>query len=340
MSTAPAPPHDRLRHAWLAVVAAVVLGALAAELATDRVEDDTLPPVDAGPFRGEPESGFRAVGAGPLPAGFLQASTGIMAALEGWRAQPFSADVSVAWRASDPDGRWGWYDATGDQLVVVDPPDPTLGPMTLVHELHHALQDQQHDLASFRPVDPTSDAGLARLALVEGEAMLAGAELLGVGLALHDGLPTQRALGDEQLEVLFLYMDGARFVQHLREAGGWRTVDAAWRHPPDNTGAILDPRWYRAGGVATAPAELGGGARVGALGLMKWLAAAPGTRADARELAAAWRGDARRGDGAEAVWVLLLADAEAAATLGMAVGDRAAVAVEGARVTLRGADLP
>jgi hypothetical protein len=161
----PALPRETLRHAWIPLVAAMALGAVVAELMSGRVDADpvrTLPPIDVGPFTGEPASGHHAVGAGPLPAGFLQGSTGIMAALEGWRGHAFSADVRITWRDQDPDGRWGWYDSERDELVVVDPPDPSLGPMTLVHQLHHALQDQTFDLAALHPDDPTSDAGLAR----------------------------------------------------------------------------------------------------------------------------------------------------------------------------------
>lgn len=337
-----AVPRETLRNAWLALVAAMVLGAVVAEVLSGRVTDGeagTLPPVDVGPFTGEPESGHHAVGSGPLPAGFLQGSTGIMAALEGWRGRAFTADVTITWRAMDAQGRWGWYDAERDTLVVVEPPDPSLGPMTLVHELQHALQDQHFDLAAMHPADPGSDAGLARLALIEGEAMLAGSELLGIGLDLHGGLPATRDLSDEQMEVLFLYMDGARFVESLRSAGGWQRVDAAWARPPTCTAAILDPLWYRAGGLPTEPDALGGGDRAGAFALMKWLAAAPAVRGEARELARVWRGDARRTEGPDEVWVVELLDADAAGRLAAAseavLPDGGSAEVAGPRVTLR-----
>ena len=82
----------------------------------------------------------------------------------------------------------GFYDVHRKVLAVVDRPGGLLGKDAairlgadmarkmedglLVHELTHAIQDQHFDLERFDDPDPLSDGGVARLALVEGDASL------------------------------------------------------------------------------------------------------------------------------------------------------------------------
>jgi hypothetical protein len=75
----------------------------------------------------------------------------------------------------------GFYDTDQKSLVLVTPPAGAALPtekakreedMTLVHELTHALQDQNFDLHRFGERGMLSDAGAAELALVEGDATL------------------------------------------------------------------------------------------------------------------------------------------------------------------------
>ena len=63
-----------------------------------------------------------------------------------------------------------YYDPEDKALVLFDP----TAKGTIVHELVHALQDQTFDLYA-SSVDGTSDAQLARAAVVEGDATLCGA---------------------------------------------------------------------------------------------------------------------------------------------------------------------
>src|ERR1700688_3627145 len=82
----------------------------------------------------------------------------------------------------------GFYDPHRKSLAVVDRPGGLLGSEAgaqlgaemahqmedglLVHELTHAIQDQHFDLDRLSDSDPLSDGGVARLALVEGDATL------------------------------------------------------------------------------------------------------------------------------------------------------------------------
>jgi hypothetical protein len=82
----------------------------------------------------------------------------------------------------------GFYDPHRKVLAVVDRPGGLLGKAAfaqlgadtvrkmedglLVHELTHAIQDQHFDLDRLSDPDPLSDSGVARLALVEGDASL------------------------------------------------------------------------------------------------------------------------------------------------------------------------
>jgi hypothetical protein len=284
-----------LRDLWLLLLGALVMGALAAEL-LGAVEDvPASPPMSSptlGEWPGRPRGRTQAVGSGALPAGLLQAATGMMASLEDWRGAAFSENVLISVVGHDPAGRWGYYDAERHELRVVGDRGGVLGAMTVVHELSHALQDQHLALGA-RAVPPeASDAGMAWRALVEGEAMLAGAELTGVPLDGHGDLPSQRRLDDEAAVSLFLYMDGAAFVSALREAGGWEAVDAAWARPPRTTAEILAPARYLAAHEPVASVTLGPGERAGAFALWRLLSHTAEGRGEGRAIAAAWRGDA------------------------------------------------
>ena len=81
------------------------------------------------------------------------------------------------------EGVAGYYDPRSKRLRIVSGTTPdALSEMVLAHELTHALEDQRFGLAVSE--GETDDAALARLALVEGTAMLGHA---GVPPALHRG---------------------------------------------------------------------------------------------------------------------------------------------------------
>ena len=295
----------RSRDLWLPLLVAVILGALAADLVQDlgaTSQPHPLPPTSLGTWPGTPEEGVQAVGSGPIPAGLLPAATGMMAALEDWRDAAFEDDVRVSVIAHDPLGRWGFYDADTHELRVVGDSGGVIGAMTVVHELAHALQDQHLALGARTVPTDDADAALAWRAMVEGEAMLASAELTGVPMSAHGDLPSQRVLGDDAAESLFLYMDGSAFVAAVRDARGNAGLSEAWDAPPTATVQVLDPSVYLEG-VKLQPAEaLGPGDRAGAYALWRLLGHTSEGRREGRAIAKAWRGDTRNAE--TGTWVV------------------------------------
>jgi hypothetical protein len=141
--------------------------------------------------------------------------------------------------------------------------------MVLVHELTHALQDQNFDLAAFvKPGDPMSDEATARQALVEGDATLTMLDAL-VGIPIEevpgaeDVLATAMgasgpwmAEGSGELlaeappfireTLLFSYTQGNLFCISVRRKGGQKLLDHAFRgDPPRSSEQILHPeKWH------------------------------------------------------------------------------------------------
>ncbi len=151
----------------------------------------------------------------------------------------------------------GYYDTDADEMFVLsdgDRPDPA-AKHTLAHEIVHTLQDQTFDLDAFLPEDEENgDLARAKVALVEGDAVLAAAEYLRAHLTRSEirqvyssggggtGLSEiPRALREL---LVFPYREGARFVAAVRGDGGWESVDAAYSEPPLSTEHILHPDKY------------------------------------------------------------------------------------------------
>ena len=154
------------------------------------------------------------------------------------------------------EGVAGYYDPRSKRLRIVSGATPdALGEMILAHELTHALEDQRFGLALDEGA--TDDAALARLALVEGSAMLVmqqylirhiGAEqaLSGLlGSAMQTGPDLPQFLEDQ---LIFPYLSGLEFVSALQAKSGWKLVDLADRERlPESTEQILHPeKWIEA----------------------------------------------------------------------------------------------
>jgi hypothetical protein len=194
----------------------------------------------------------------------------------------------------------GFYDTKTKELVVAarDPNAP-LGPaaqVTVAHELDHALVDATIGLPEEQPRGP-SDAGLAALALVEGDAVLTQQRFLlssvppGQQLGLATDPETAQAMAEFQgfpfflrAQLEFPYSEGSAFVCSLYAQGGWAAVDAAYRARPTTTAQILFPQRYAAHEGAVDPRDPGTLAHgwkrartdtVGAADLL-WLFEAPG----------------------------------------------------------------
>jgi hypothetical protein len=201
----------------------------------------------------------------------------------------------------------GFYDTKTDELVVADTePTSPLGlsaQTTLAHELDHALVDAALGLPD-KQLEGPSDAALATLALVEGDAVLAQEQFALTAtppdqqLGLAGSVELEAALAQAQLEdfpyvlraeLTFPYTEGTMFVCSLYTQGGWRAVDNAYRELPTTTAQILFPERYAAREGAVDPRDpgaLGGPYRrthidtIGAVELM-WLFQAPGDNLDA-----------------------------------------------------------
>jgi len=186
----------------------------------------------------------------------------------------------------------GFYDPRTKRLVIAEsvPGAPSVGAGLLgfftgrdlvgeflvAHELTHALQDQHYHLPT-RPeplLDGHGDRELARHALLEGDATLAGfAYVLGRQLDQHTldvverqlhGVPGELAKKYPDLPELlraslaFQYDDGTTFVGQALAAGGWAAVDREHLDPPESTEQVLHPARYYAERDRPIAVTLGG----------------------------------------------------------------------------------
>jgi hypothetical protein len=218
----------------------------------------------------------------------------------------------------------GLYNPKDKTLYVVSR-SGGLGPTektTFAHEYTHALQDQNFGLAGLQLDAPgQGDQGMARLALVEGDATLlmtlwqidnlSQAELIQLlGESLDPAVtgPLEKMPAVLRESLLFSYTSGLTFTQRLHSSGGWAAVDAAFGKPPASTEQILHPEKYDSGEAPTIvdlpddlAARMGAGWSVGledTLGefqLKLWLANAAGgvatDQANTTKAAAGWGGD-------------------------------------------------
>ncbi|HZS33097.1 MAG TPA: hypothetical protein VFC42_06935 [Methylomirabilota bacterium] len=242
-----------------------------------------------------------------------------------------------------------YYDPVAKQMILANWLTPGLQSDALAHELVHALQDRTVGLEGFLAVVPgRSDAGLARQALVEGEAvalvlertlrrqgraLAAQADVEDLRRAIETsatGPVLARAPRFVRALLTFPYARGAGFVHALVRDRSWPALPAVYRDPPRSTAAILHPARYLAHrdapetlAVPDLGALLPAGSRalleddLGEFGLGEVLSRGADP-AGAAATAAAWRGDRYAlwdvpGSGAALVAVSAWAD-EAAAT--------------------------
>ena len=247
----------------------------------------------------------------------------------------------------------GFYDPRTKRLVVAEsvPGVPSVGAGLLgfltgrdlvseflvAHELTHALQDQHYHLPT-RPeplLDGHGDRELARHALLEGDATLAGfAYVLGRQLdrrtidmvvgQLH-GVPGELAKKYPDLPELlraslaFQYDDGTAFVGQALAAGGWAAVDRVHLDPPESTEQVLHPARYYTDRDRPIVVTLGGTDGLEAAGftriledtlgelLIRVLASSALPAERAAQVAEGWGGDRlralARGDDLVLVWL-------------------------------------
>lgn len=125
----------------------------------------------------------------------------------------------------------------------------------IVHELTHALQDQNFDLSTLPlELENNDDRVMAALSLVEGDATLAFTQyatrdgslslkdILAVATAGQKGLTEAPYVLRKNL--MFPYMEGVRFVTRLHTEGGWEAVNKAFKDLPQSTEQIIHPEKY------------------------------------------------------------------------------------------------
>lgn len=217
----------------------------------------------------------------------------------------------------------GFYDPHEKKLFVrggdaSTPPD--LMRIVLAHEIEHALQDQNFGIPDLAAL-PDDDVRLARMALLEGDAMAvmtayaaqragkpvketiaASAEAMlragTAGLAANAG-KLSKAPAVVREELLFPYAQGFALVAEAYRRGGFAMVDKLFANPPQSTHQVLHPDAYFAGEVPVPvpPPGLPPGAKLLARGRMGEL----GTRlalevcldpAVGRDFTPSWAGDA------------------------------------------------
>jgi hypothetical protein len=167
----------------------------------------------------------------------------------------------------------GLYDPDSQEFFIADWTTPADERTVMSHELTHALQDQHFHIDKWTDAaKPNDDGELARDAVIEGSAMAAmlDYELGGKGgiRDLGDFDPAM-LMGDVdsspelskapkviQDELLFPYLAGVRFTQHLLKAGnGWPDFYRVFAKPPVSTQQIMHPDLYLQG-VVPAKMEL------------------------------------------------------------------------------------
>jgi hypothetical protein len=250
----------------------------------------------------------------------------------------------------------GFYSDEEKRVVIVDhgyPADSARTNLLLIHELTHALQDADFDLANWPADAPpaTFDSSLAQRSVIEGEASFyeyrAAPAFLGIDTARADfDSVFQEHL--ERLEqrnfdsstptdgsfITFPYAYGAEQAYAAWHHGGPRGTDALWASPPLTTQAVmanvLGVNEPQAAGVELAPLDFSVDGldkdlalttvdTQGAWGLA--IALERATEEEHDELATSWRGDrlsaVQTTAGAVlALWQIELDGAESASKVG------------------------
>jgi predicted Zn-dependent peptidase len=246
---------------------------------------------------------------GAAAPAFVSEASAIMAELEAWRGRDFTQDLVVEFilKGDAPDEKLnGWYEPDTKRLVVIENDNAAMGRGTMLHEMFHALQDQNFDLLNLdqKAFDggTPEDSFRALRALIEGEAMFAVSELMDYDFEQHTALPETGELDAARFEKIFHYGAGLRFVRFLRDTGGWELVNEVYSAPPRFTTQIMHPDRFLAGVRPRDLSEMDApicdcgaddhAARVlGEFGLALFLARDPATRARSAALAGRLDGD-------------------------------------------------
>lgn len=159
-----------------------------------------------------------------------------------------------------------FYDFKARRLYVLEPVTEGLGGELLIHELGHALADQRFGLAKFLKAARDDDGALARMAVMEGQAMwlmgehaagLAGtslrrspellARMMEAGSAGDDSFPVMKSVPLYLKEsLLFPYSQGLRFQAAVCQKYE-DCMSRVFREPPASSAQVMHPELYFAG---------------------------------------------------------------------------------------------
>jgi hypothetical protein len=157
----------------------------------------------------------------------------------------------------------GYYEPADGTMYMAADLEDELASATLAHELDHALQDQYWDLKTrSKYTAGRSDAATAQQCVAEGDAMAVMIDVM-----FRDRGVTSTVLPDDQIDAETLlgldptaagstsphflraslvapYVEGLRFINARRRAGGWAAVNASWDRAPATTEQVLHPdKW-------------------------------------------------------------------------------------------------
>ena len=160
----------------------------------------------------------------------------------------------------------GLYDAQRKEFFIASWISPADQKPVMAHELTHALDDQYFHLDKWeKAAHSNDDASLARDAVIEGSAVAAMMDYTLADLhtsvrELPDVAPfIESSVADEmdkdpnlakappfvRDELLFPYLEGAKFTQRvLKATGSWADFQKVFKDPPLSTQQILHPDLY------------------------------------------------------------------------------------------------
>ena len=162
---------------------------------------------------------------------------------------------------------WALYDFKRRQLYLADWAPEDVLEFAMVHELVHALDDQNFNLLKFVKAAKDGEAQLARLAVLEGQASwvmtewvlqqsersLEGNRLLAITTASATKFEAQQFPVYEQTPLyfreilIFPYTEGLIFQHDMIERFGRDGFRRVFERPPQTTQQILQPELYIAG---------------------------------------------------------------------------------------------
>lgn len=216
-------------------------------------------------------------------------------------------DLEKAYRALLGGAVLGYYDLEKKALFVRGSKATPAVRRTLVHELVHAIQDQNFNVHRPELGDRDDESEQSFTGLVEGDAVRIE-EMYVATMSRRDQRAAEREqqsmLGDLSdvppilLEALgFPYTVGPPFTQAVFRAGGQPRLDEAFRNPPTTSEQLIHPEKYLAGegpadvAAPTAEGEVIDKGVFGELGFIQQLQEVITDRTSLFRAAAGWGGD-------------------------------------------------